>query len=346
LGYLKSVVFHNRPVAFFPIAVVFHNIIFGHYITYRDYVNSFLDIFLKNITFCDFFAEREVVWMIIGDRFKAVRQMLGLNQAQMAKELSINPSLISDIERGDKEPSKKVITSLITRYKINANWLLAEEGDIHIKQANGEKSQFERELEQIIEINVKRQTGDKFSEIDTRLSELEEQLKRERLSPHQDGPLYTAEPEPEYDTEAEHEAEKQVQITYVEDIAAGPPIAQSEDQTGLVSVPARLVKKGSRYYAASIRGGSMSEAGIRDGDMVLIRHTGTPADRAIQVVRYHGKSTLKRLREVEGKGWELHYEDGSGRVVLLDSGDYEVQGEFVAILPKIVVPAPPKKRPI
>jgi hypothetical protein len=77
--------------------------------------------------------------------------------------------------------------------------------------------------------------------------------------------------------------------------------------------------------------------------LVLIRHAGAPADGAIQVVRYRGKSTLKRLREVEGKGWEMHYEDGSGKVLLPDSGDYEVQGEFVAVLPGIDVPGGGKK---
>jgi SOS-response transcriptional repressor LexA len=82
----------------------------------------------------------------------------------------------------------------------------------------------------------------------------------------------------------------------------------------------------------------MSETGIRDGDAVLIRCTGAPANGAIQVLRYHGKSTLKRLREVEGRGWEMHYEDGSGKVVPLDSGDYDVQGEFVAVLPPNAVP--------
>jgi SOS-response transcriptional repressor LexA len=124
----------------------------------------------------------------------------------------------------------------------------------------------------------------------------------------------------------------------VENIAAGPPIPQSEDPTELVSVPARLVKKGFRYYAATIRGASMAEAGIRDGDVALIRYADTPVDGAIQVVRYQGRSTLKRLREIEGGGWEMHYEDGSGTVAPLDSGDYETQGDCVAVLTGIAVP--------
>jgi SOS-response transcriptional repressor LexA len=186
----------------------------------------------------------------------------------------------------------------------------------------------------------------KFATIEERLARIEERLRRESSSDeyppsylgHVARPvsMYVAEPEAEYG--ADFAAKKQAQVPYVRDIAAGPPIAQSEDQAELVPVPARLLRKGARHYAATIRGTSMAEVGIRDGDRVLVRYTDIPVDGAIQVVRYQGRSTLKRLREVEGRGWEMHYEDGSGKVVRLDSGDYEVQGELVAVLPGKPVP--------
>jgi SOS-response transcriptional repressor LexA len=208
------------------------------------------------------------------------------------------------------------------------------------KEVQPSKSRLDQDIEEAIDFR----TNPKFAAIEERLAQLEERLEASSggkddyaaADSRSDGG-FTGEPEPEY------EAEKRAVIPFVEDIAAGPPIAQSEDQTGSVSVPARLIKKGFRYYAADIRGTSMAEAGIRDGDRVLIRHTDVPADGAIQVVRYQGKSTLKRLRETEDKGWELHYEDGSGKVVALDSGDYEVQGEFVAVLPQSAVPEGRKK---
>ena len=213
------------------------------------------------------------------------------------------------------------------KYKINSNWLLTERGDIFIQDKATEKSRLEQDLDEAIAAHPK------FTAIEERLARLEGQLDRKN-------PLdrdFAGEPEPEYETE------EQVKIPYVENIAAGPPISQSEDLTGCISVPARYIKKGHQYYAATIRGTSMSETGIRDGDAVLIRCTDTPANGAIQVLRYQGKSTLKRLRKVEGKGWTMHYEDGSGKVVPLDSGDYEVQGEFVAVLPGIGVPEGRKK---
>jgi SOS-response transcriptional repressor LexA len=273
----------------------------------------------------------------IGDRFKILRTSLGLNQSELAREIGVNPSIISDIERGDKEPSKKIISSLILKYRVNSNWLLMEHGDVFIQDKASEKSRLEQDLDEAIAAHPK------FAAIEKRLAQLEERLDQKDPTTGD----YARDPEPGYaavvEDEAEYEAEPMTKIPYVENIAAGAPIAQSEDQTGRVAVPSRLIKKGFRYYAADIRGTSMAEAGIRDGDRVLIRHTETPIDGAIQVVRHRGRSTLKRLREIEGKGWEMHYEDGSGKVVRLDSGDYEVQGEFVAILPSDVVPAPGKK---
>ena len=273
--------------------------------------------------------------MSIGDRFKAIRETLGLNQSELARSIDAHPSIISDIERESKEPSKKVISAMIVKYRINSNWLLTAQGDMYIKDASSPKSRLEQELHETMA------THPKFSEIETRLSAIESILKKNvyiyDTSIGNNSPLHTAEKEPEYD------AREWVKVLYVDDIAAGPPISQSEDQTQFVWVPARLVKNGFLYYAASIRGSSMAEAGIRDGDMVLIRHTDEPRDRAIQVVRYDGKSTIKRLREIEGKGWELHYEDGSGKVIPANSVDYQVQGEFVAILPENTVQTPSKK---
>jgi len=71
--------------------------------------------------------------MSIGDRFKELRENLRFNQSELARLIDANPSIISDIERGEKEPSKKIISALIIKYKINSNWLLTGEGEMFIK---------------------------------------------------------------------------------------------------------------------------------------------------------------------------------------------------------------------
>jgi SOS-response transcriptional repressor LexA len=281
--------------------------------------------------------------MDVKDRIREIRNNIGLSQEALALSTGSKRTTIAGYENGISLPHAEFLTELSTKYGINPNWILTGQGNMFNREVQPSKSRLDQDIEGIIDT----QTNPKFAAIEERLARIEERLDRTPPSGgdlvHEaepgygdaepgGGPLAAAGPEPEY------EAEERVRVPHVENIAAGPPIAQSEDQTGFVPVPARLIKKGFRYYAADIRGTSMAEAGIRDGDRVLIRHADAPIDGAVQVVRYQGKSTLKRLREIEGAGWEMHYEDGSGRVVRLDSGDCEVQGEFVAILPQSAVP--------
>jgi SOS-response transcriptional repressor LexA len=262
--------------------------------------------------------------MAIGDRFKETREKLGLNQSELARSIGANPSIMSDIERGDKEPSKKIISALIVKYRINSNWLLTGEGDMYIKDELPQRSRLEQELDETIAAHPK------FSEIESRLAALEALLKQESPADSSasggEAPLFTLDPAPEYGEEEEYE-----EIPYVYDIAAGPPIAMGGEPGQTVAVPKRMLREGGRHYAADVRGGSMIEAGIRDGDRVLVRCADVPANGAIMVVSYRGKSTLKRLRETE-KGWELHFEDGSGQVITVTSNRYQVQGEFKSIL--------------
>jgi SOS-response transcriptional repressor LexA len=256
--------------------------------------------------------------MTIGDRFKCVREELGLKQSELARKLSINPSLISDIERGDKEPSKKVLTALILTYRVNANWILTEQGNVFIKEDIFPKSPLEKEIEQIVE----KQTAP----LKSRLSALEQRF---GTADSTDG-IELKEPEPDY---GEPEIVLEL-IPYMEDIAAGPPIPQFENAGLFARVPASYIRgeKGD-YYAAGIRGESMTAAGIPDGSTALIRRSDTPRDGAIQVAAWQGRSTLKRLREKEGGGWELHFEDGTNRVIAVESRECRVQGDFVAVLP-------------
>ncbi|MCL2762222.1 MAG: helix-turn-helix domain-containing protein [Treponema sp.] len=275
--------------------------------------------------------------MTIGDRFKIIREELRLNQSELARSIGANPSIISDIERGDKEPSKKIISTLIVKYRVNSNWLLTGQGNKYTRDDFPSKSRFEQGFEEAVAAHPK------FTVIEERLSALEALLKQEKLLPEtdiaSDTTLYTAESSPFY---GEEEEDGEYEDTlYVHSIAAGPPIWLNDDRSETVRVPARLLKKGERYYVAKIQGSSMTKAGILDGDMILVRYTDVPRDGAIQVVRYQEQVTLKRMCEVEGKGWELRYMDGSGKVITCDSDEYETLGELMTVLPKKCRPSPP-----
>jgi len=184
-----------------------------------------------------------------------------------------------------------------------------------------------KNLRELIEETIEPKL-EKLWKLESRVQALENRLEKSNVTKGD----FTAEAEPEYDEEEDERSIDTVPITYVGDIAAGPPTAMVNEGQ-VIPISRRLLGKDGRYYVADINGWSMIEAGIRDGDMVLIHCADVPIDGAIMVVSYQGKSTLKRLRQTKDGGWELHYENGSGKVMPVDSDEYQVQGEFEKVLP-------------
>lgn len=72
----------------------------------------------------------------ICDRLTEVRKHFNYSQAQFAKLLQTKQSRISDFERHIMNPPGWVVTLLIQKLDINANWLIAGRGDMFIKQNN------------------------------------------------------------------------------------------------------------------------------------------------------------------------------------------------------------------
>ncbi|MDR1506945.1 MAG: helix-turn-helix domain-containing protein [Treponema sp.] len=252
------------------------------------------------------------------ERIKELREALGLNIADFSRQLNIPRSTLVGWEEG-KSVSIGILKSLEEKFNIDLNWFLTGNGEMF------RKTETKSRLEQVINETIA--THPKFVDIEKRLTRLEASVNGgRRYEAAESGDGYTSDPEPEYDDYK--------RIPYVEDVAAGPPIAQSEAGGLTIRVPAGYVRENDgEYYAAGVQGESMTGAGIPDRCAVLIRRTDIPRDNAIQVVAWRGKSTLKRLREKEGGGWELRFEDGSNRAIAVDSGEYQVQGDFVAVLP-------------
>jgi repressor LexA len=87
-----------------------------------------------------------------------------------------------------------------------------------------------------------------------------------------------------------------VQLPLYGRIAAGTPIEALRDPGSFIDVPAALIA-GGEHYALEVDGESMIEAGILDGDTVIIKRTETAENGTIVVALVDdGEVTLKRLR--------------------------------------------------
>ncbi len=68
------------------------------------------------------------------DRFACLRDLLKKTQVQMAEELNITQSFLSQMENGSRGISLAVILKVVEKYRINANWLLNGEGTVFVTQ--------------------------------------------------------------------------------------------------------------------------------------------------------------------------------------------------------------------
>lgn len=113
-------------------------------------------------------------------------------------------------------------------------------------------------------------------------------------------------------------------------IAAGTPIAALQTQLNTLPVPAEMLA-GGEHYALEVRGDSMIEAGILDGDVVLLKKQ-NHADNGDIVVALvdEEEATLKRLRR-KGSSICLEAANPSYETRIFGPDRVTVQGKLVGL---------------
>ncbi|MHA7888170.1 MULTISPECIES: transcriptional repressor LexA [Roseicyclus] len=92
-----------------------------------------------------------------------------------------------------------------------------------------------------------------------------------------------------------------VELPVMGRIAAGTPIEAISEVASHVAVPHQMLRGGRSHYALEVKGDSMIEAGINDGDIVVIEDGATAENGDIVVALVEGQeATLKRLRRKSG----------------------------------------------
>lgn len=114
-------------------------------------------------------------------------------------------------------------------------------------------------------------------------------------------------------------------------IAAGAPIEALRDSGAMIEVPLSMLGNGD-HYALEVAGDSMIEAGILDGDTVVIRK-GETAETGQIVVAFVDdvEVTLKRLRR-RGNSVALEPANARYEAQIFPADRVKVQGRLVALL--------------
>jgi repressor LexA len=116
-------------------------------------------------------------------------------------------------------------------------------------------------------------------------------------------------------------------------IAAGVPISAIQNHTQDIPVPPDLVGSGE-HFALEVRGDSMIEAGINEGDIIIVRRCDTAENGDIVVALVEKEeATLKRLRK-KGASIALEAANPSYETRIFGPDQVEIQGRLVGLIRK------------
>ena len=123
-------------------------------------------------------------------------------------------------------------------------------------------------------------------------------------------------------------------IPLVGSIAAGEAIEAINSSDTMISVPKSLVTKNSTYFGLKVKGLSMIDEGIFDGDIAIIKKTNTAENGKIAaVLTLDNEITLKKIK-INNKKIYLIPANKAYNIKELNIGDVQIQGTLSGIIRK------------
>lgn len=115
-------------------------------------------------------------------------------------------------------------------------------------------------------------------------------------------------------------------------IAAGTPIEAINQVSHHISVPSEMITNHNNHYALEIKGDSMIDAGINDGDIVVIKEQSSANNGDIVVALIEGhEATLKRFRR-HGRSIALEPANSAYETRVIPDNLIEIQGRLVGLI--------------
>lgn len=135
--------------------------------------------------------------------------------------------------------------------------------------------------------------------------------------------------------EGDNSHARTVDVPLVGTAPCGQPLLAEENVETLIPVSTSLARPPHRYFLLRARGDSMTEAGIHDGDLVLVRQQPTADNGEVVVALIDDEATIKEFHRAPAVIVlkPRSHRDGHRPVVL--TKDFQIQGVVVSTIPKI-----------
>lgn len=130
---------------------------------------------------------------------------------------------------------------------------------------------------------------------------------------------------------ARQQDENSVPVPVVGDIAAGTPILAEQHTDDVLSLPRELVGRGT-VFGLRVRGDSMVDAAICDGDIVVVRQEHEAHSGEIVAAMIDGEATVKVYRRSNG---HVYLEPRNSAYPVIDGDRAQVLGKVVSVMRRV-----------
>lgn len=124
-----------------------------------------------------------------------------------------------------------------------------------------------------------------------------------------------------------------IEVPLVGSVACGTPILAEENIEANISVSEDLAKPGFRYFLLRAAGDSMDRAGIKDGDIVIIRQQPTANNGEKVVALIDNEATIKEFYQKDGFVILKPNSSNPSHQPIILKENFVIQGVVVATLP-------------
>ncbi len=120
------------------------------------------------------------------------------------------------------------------------------------------------------------------------------------------------------------------ELPLIGSVAAGLPIEAVENVEAYITIP-EVLKRKKPTFLLRVRGDSMIDEGILDGDLIAVRKSNTAEVGQIVVARIEDEVTVKRL-ERQGNNAVLQPANDNYQPIVLPAENLAIEGQFVGLI--------------
>ena len=126
-----------------------------------------------------------------------------------------------------------------------------------------------------------------------------------------------------------------IDVPVVGSVACGSPVLAEENIEAFMRISTEIARPGAKHFLLHAKGDSMDEAGINDGDLVLVRQQPTANDGDNVVALIDDKATIKEFHKAKDMIILKPKSSNKELKPIILTENFQVQGLVIATIPKI-----------